>query len=141
MEKRIIEINGVKIEVDLRQATTVESYKIGDNVKVLKKKYESWTDYPGIIVGFDNFTTRPTIVIAYLDLNYTEAKIEFVYFNQDSKDLELCPMIDDQIAVDRGNITARLEKEISKKQAELDDLTAKKEYFLKNFGAYFGEVK
>ena len=37
-EKRIVEIDGVKIEVDLRTAKRVDSYKVGDNVKILEKE-------------------------------------------------------------------------------------------------------
>ena len=40
-EKTIVEINGIKMEVDLRHATRVEEFKIGSKVKVLKKQYEN----------------------------------------------------------------------------------------------------
>ena len=36
-QKRIVEIGGVKIEVDLRTAKRVDSYRVGDPVKVLTK--------------------------------------------------------------------------------------------------------
>ena len=36
---KTIEINGVKLEIDLRTAKRVDTFKIGDNVKVLKKEY------------------------------------------------------------------------------------------------------
>lgn len=39
--KRIIEINGVKLDVDLSQCKVVENYKVGDAVKVLVKEYSS----------------------------------------------------------------------------------------------------
>ena len=79
--KRVVEINGVKMEVDLRSATTqeVNTYKVGDQVKVLIKDYSSWKDYPGTIVGFDNFKQRPTIIIAYLERYNSD--IRFAYFN------------------------------------------------------------
>ena len=32
--KRIIEVNGVKMEIDLRQAKVIDNYKVGDYVKV-----------------------------------------------------------------------------------------------------------
>lgn len=38
-ERRIVEINGVKIEVDMRTAKRVDSFRVGDNVKVLDKDY------------------------------------------------------------------------------------------------------
>ena len=33
-EKRIIDINGMKMEVDLRTAKRIDTFKVGDNVKV-----------------------------------------------------------------------------------------------------------
>ena len=44
--KRIVEIDGVKIEVDLRKAKRVDSFQVGDNVKILEKKYNDdyWND-------------------------------------------------------------------------------------------------
>lgn len=38
--KRIIEIDGVKIEVDLRTAKRIDTYRVGDNVKILNKDRE-----------------------------------------------------------------------------------------------------
>jgi hypothetical protein len=32
--KRIVEIDGVKIEVDLRSAKRIDTFRVGDNVKV-----------------------------------------------------------------------------------------------------------
>ena len=54
-QKRIIEVNGVKMEIDLRNAKVVENYKVGDYVKVLIKEYNSYKSYIGNIIGFDNF--------------------------------------------------------------------------------------
>ena len=34
-EKRLVEINGIKMEVDMRSARRVDTFKVGDNVKVL----------------------------------------------------------------------------------------------------------
>ena len=41
-EKRIVEIDGVKIEVDLRTAKRIDTFAVGDNVKVLCKEYNNW---------------------------------------------------------------------------------------------------
>ena len=45
-EKRIIDINGMKMEVDLRTAKRIDTFKVGDNVKVLATEYNgTWGDY------------------------------------------------------------------------------------------------
>ena len=137
-EKRIIEIGGVKVEVDLRYATQVESYKVGDNVKVLVKEYsDSFKSYPGVIIGFDNFQVRPTIVICYLKTSYNKAEIVFLYLTKDSKDVEICSMIGNDLAINKTTVLELLDSEIIKKEQELIDLKAQKGYFLVNFGKYF----
>ena len=53
--KRIIEINGVKLEVDMSTAKKIDEYRVGDNVKVLKKDYSGNYDVlAGVIVEFVN---------------------------------------------------------------------------------------
>lgn len=76
MEK-IIEINGIKMAIDERTATVqrVDTFKIGDPVKLLYKNYSSYEVKYGVIIGFDDFKNRPTMTIAYLD--YTELKKVF----------------------------------------------------------------
>jgi hypothetical protein len=46
---RIVEVDGIKLEIDERTARTIESYKVGDPVKVLVKSYgDSYNIYPGV---------------------------------------------------------------------------------------------
>lgn len=33
--KRIIEVNGVKMEIDLRQAKVIDNYKVGDKAGIM----------------------------------------------------------------------------------------------------------
>lgn len=137
-EKRIIEVNGVKLEVDLSQCRVVENYSVGQPIKVLIKGYnDSFTSYPGMIVGFDNFTSRPTIILAYLEHSYNAADIKFVYFNAASKDVELCPMNTKDLGVEREEIMHAMDAQISAKKNEMDGLIARKNYFLTEFGKYF----
>ena len=50
-EKKIVEVNGIKLEVSLTTDKRIDEYKIGDNVKILMKRYSGAFDsYPGIIV-------------------------------------------------------------------------------------------
>jgi hypothetical protein len=142
-EKRIIEINGIKLEVDMRTAKNVESYKIGDRVKVLIQGYgEDFKSYPGVIVGFDNFKVLPTILIAYLEAGYYSAEIKFVTFNNKTPKIEICPVtVTEEIFLKKSTIVDLLDKEILAKQEAIKDLKLKKDYFLRNFNKYFEEVK
>ena len=137
-EKRVIEIQGVKFEVDLRSAKRIEEFKVGDRVKVLRKDYQSYKSHPGVIVGFDNFRKLPTIIVAYVDVDYSKAAVKFVYFNQQTEDVELCVNSDD-LALDKARVLEYMDAAIHKAQEEVIGLERKKKYFLTRFGQYFEE--
>jgi len=135
--KRIIEINGVKLEVDLRNAKQINQFKIGDKVKVLVPGYNDQIEiWPGMIVGFDDFKSRPAIVVAYLETSYNSASIKIVYVSNDSK-IEITAADEFWIPITKSNVIDIMDREINKKELELIDLQNKKEFFLKRFGKYF----
>lgn len=139
---RIIEINGVKLEVDLRQCKVIENYKIGDQIKVLIKDYSEYKAYPGVIIGFDDFEKMPTISIAYLKEDYSGASIEFVVFNDATKDkINICPLSSLDRFFSQAEAEAKLDKEIDKKNTELAELERKKKFFKQAFAKYFQEIK
>ena len=135
--KRIIEINGIKMEVDLRHAKVIDNFKVGDTVKVLIKGYSDYKSHVGMIVGFDEFKNLPTIVVAYLNIDYSSTAINFVYINSESKDVEICKINDWDIPYSKTQILDKMQTEINKKEAEMKDLETKKEVFLTMFGKYF----
>lgn len=141
-EKRIVEINGVKLELDYRtaQMKEISSYKVGDVVKLLKKEYnDSYKVYTGIIVGFEPFKNLPTIIIAYLSSSFSSAEIKFEYINaQTEEGNELSPAGNDKaLLLDKEKIVKRMDRDIAKKREEIDELEWHKQYFLENFGAAF----
>jgi len=136
---QIIEVNGVKMEVDLRQAKVVEQYRVGDNVKVLIKEYQSYKSYPGVIIGFDTFEKLPTINIMYVKTNYSAAELIVVNFNAKSEDVEIAPM-HDYDKLDRADIVGILNRDIEKKRAELHEMESKKAYFLQHFDKKLSSV-
>lgn len=134
----VIEINGMKLEVDLRQAKRIDTLQVGSPVKVLTKAYDGHKVHAGTVVGFEPFANLPTIVVAYLDLDYTSANLKFVHFNAQSKEIEIVHAVDgDLVDIDRGHIVDKMDREIAKKEQELEDLQARKTFFLAHFGKYF----
>ncbi len=135
----VIEINGVKLEVDLRTAKRIDTLQVGTRVKVLKKQYgNSFKVLFGIIIGFDPFKELPTIVIATADVSYGDSKIEFLYYNAESKDVEVVVATDDDaLALDKEAFLKWTEQQINRKQAEIKDLEDKRDYFLGKFSTYW----
>lgn len=134
----IIEVNGVKLEVDLRSAKRIDELRIGSRVKCLTKDYSGMKTCPGVVVGFEPFPSLPTIVVAYLDISYGSAGLKFKSFNSEVKDFEIVSDLDNNaLEIDREEALAYFDREIAKKDLELKEVTAKREFFLAHFGRYF----
>jgi len=139
-EKQLIEINGIKMEVDMRTAKTtkINTYKIGDQIKILIKEYSSYKSYPGVIVGFDNYEKLPTIVVAYLDIGYNEVNIKMAYINEEIKDnYELVKAEYDIPLFEKDSVIEKLDREITSTEQKLSDLKIKRQYFIDKFNNYF----
>ena len=141
MDKTIIEVNGVKLEVDLRTAKRVDTLRVGDRVKVMLKGYSDYKVHPGTVVGFEPFENLPTVIIAYLESDYSGSKLKFLYFNAQSKETEVIKAIDDdQLDIEKANILQHFDKEEEKVKAQLDEIRRTRQYFLDNFKAYWPEI-
>lgn len=140
-EKTIIEVNGVKLEVDLRHAKRIDEIRVGDRVKVLTKKYDGYEVHAGLVIGFEPFKALPTIIVAYVEKTWSAATIKFVHFNAQSKEVEIVKAVgDDSADLDKEMVLAQLDKEVATKQAEILAIENRREYFLRNFRAYWEPV-
>lgn len=138
-EKTIIEINGVKLEVDMRYARRIDTFKIGDPVRVLVKQ---WTDkyepFYGTIIDFACFKKLPTITIAYLN----KSDLNFAYLNEKSTaDIEVIPVTLEELKIDRKTIIDGLNDKIRETEEALRKANAVKEIFLRKFGQVFQDLE
>jgi hypothetical protein len=138
LEKTVIEINGIKMEVDLRYAKKIENYKVGDNIKVLTRDYDSspYRSHPGVIIGFDDFEKLPTIIVCYCETGY-RAEVKFAYLNTESKNIEICHMNEHEKILDKGKVTDHLDDLIRSKQNEVDEMVRKRNFFQEKYNEYF----
>ncbi|MDD4565520.1 MAG: hypothetical protein PHE79_08640 [Eubacteriales bacterium] len=132
--KRIIEINGIKLEVDLSTARRIDEFKVGDNIKVLQ---DAKNVHAGVIVDFVNFKELPTIQIAVFKQDYWGTKIDFINFNSLTDGIEIMPCSEHELKLEKCRVVDKFNVEIEKKQAEVDELTAKRDWFVKHFAKYF----
>jgi len=141
-QTRVVKVNGIKMEVDLRNAKVVENYRVGDAVKVLVKEYQDkYKTCPGVIIGFDAFEKLPTIVIAYIESSYNSAEIKTVHLNGSSEDVEIVPIADEEfLNTDKCRIEDLMDRHILAAEQKLEEEKAKKAYFLKYFGLMFKDV-
>jgi hypothetical protein len=136
-ELKQIEINGVKLDVDLRTARRIDEFKVGDNVKVLRKSYSGYEVQAGVIVEFVNFKELPTIQIAVFKNDYSGSTIEFINFNSQTENIEIAFVSAHEVIIEKNRVLDKINDAIDKKKNEMDELIAKKEYFLNNFQKYF----
>ena len=137
-EIRTIEINGVKIDVDLRSAKQIYKLKVGDKCKLLEKSdYGDPSVYSGVVAGFDMFPTKPTIIIAYVKNDYSSSDLCFAYINDGSKKWEVIPSIDNDLPLDKALVNEKFDKQIAKLSEEIESINLKRDWFNSNFGKYF----
>ena len=135
---RIVEINGIKLEVDLTTARRIDQFKIGDNVKVLQKNYaDSYSVHPGVIVEFVNFKELPTIIIALLKDSYSGIHLDFINFNEKTEDVEITLCSEHELKLEKGRMVDKFNSEIDSKLEQVNELQNKRDYFLKHFRKYF----
>jgi|SRR5690606_30556909 len=138
----IIEVHGIKMEVDLRSAKRIDTLRVGDRVKCLVKTYSGMNTYPGVVVGFEPFPSLPSIVVAYLDPGYGSELLKFQTFNAETKDFEIIADIDNNsLEVSKESVLARMDREIEKAKLNVEELESKRNFFISNFGAYFADSK
>jgi hypothetical protein len=140
-ELTTVEIAGVKYEVKIDQATRIESFKVGDTVKVLEKEYgDTFKSKYGVILGFDDFKDFPNIQVATLDLSYNTASIKILDINssteKDNK-YRISKVMDANLLIDKAEVLRIMDMEIEKKKAEGEELQRKKNYFNERFNVYF----
>ena len=135
-ENRVIEVNGVKLEVDMRYARRIDEFRVGDTVKVLDKRNDKNEMRTGVITDFANFKELPTIMVAVYKSGdwWSAPTIEFIPYNSDTKDIEIVGVSAEEVMVSKDTIVDRFNDNIMKKKAELDDLIVKRDTFVKYFG-------
>lgn len=137
-ELTVVEVGGVKLEVDLRTAKRIDVLRVGDRVKLLKKgsQYDQTKVYPGVIVGFEPFKSMPTILVAALISEYSAFDIKVIPITAETKDYEMVVSIDDEL-VDKKNALDFFYAKENKLLAEVQELREKRKYFERNFAKYW----
>lgn len=135
---RTVEINGVKLDIDLRTAVRVDTLRVGDRVRCLVKNYSGYAVHPGVVVGFEPFKNLPTISVCYVT---PSGDMQFVALNDETKDFELVPALDEVLMLERETVVQMMNREINRKRTELEQAQEKLAYFERMFGRWFESEK
>ncbi len=140
-EKRIIEINGIKMEVDLRNAKRIDTFKVGDAVKVLDMNYQNGVIKAGVIVGFAEFQKKASIEIMVLDEGYSGIDFKFITVSSDSDSkYEIIHYNNYEKIFTKSNVIDKFNREIEKKKIEIDELERKRKYYVEDFEKAFEQI-
>jgi hypothetical protein len=140
--KRIIEINGVKMEVDLREARVqnIDTLRVGTRVKVLVKGYaDSFTVHAGVVIGFINFRELPTIEVAYLASDWSSCDVKFLSLNAKTTGFEIVAG-GDEAEIDKNRVLQWFDNEREKLRIKTEDLRLKEAFFKEKFASYWMPV-
>ena len=141
-ETQIIEINGVRLEVDMRYARRIEELRIGSPVKILAKAtYGGAKVHAGIIIGFEPFKDLPTVLVAYVEDNYSTADVKIISINSKQTDYDIVACVDPDFSVDKNAILTRFDRQIATKEREIAEIQDKRRYFEENFKAFWTKVE
>jgi len=136
--KRIIEIDGVKLEIDLRHAKKVDHFRIGDTVKLLKKTYNGYEVFPAVIVNFTEFKSLPTIEMLYVDgCGNICYHAHFAAEKDKECTSEIAPASQLEMRFERNIIIDKLDQQIEKDEAALAMSKYRRDCFEKYFGKAF----
>lgn len=135
-DKRIIEINGVKLEVDMTTARRIDEFRVGDTVKVLDNRNDRNELRCGVITDFAEFKELPTMMVAIYKCGdyWSQPTIEFIPYNAETEKIEIVGVSAEEVIVSRETIVQKFDSEIAKKRDELNDLIIKRDTFVKYFG-------
>lgn len=132
-----------EFQIPLRSENT-DPLKIGDRVQV-KTKDNSYSrnvsSYPGIIVGFLPFKSRPSVMIAYSRSDYSGSRVAFLEFNRDTTDYEVIRApVEWNPRVSREKFLKDVDAEITRLELQVADLREKRDYFVVNMSATWEQV-
>lgn len=134
---RTIEINGVKLDIDLRYATVrkTDALRVGSKVKVLSKTYGGYDVKPGVVIGFDAFQKLPSIQIAVASPSGDLYSV--LTFNANTTETEIVLASDEEILLDRDAMLKNFDRQIGAKERELEAIRDRKVLFERHFGEAF----
>ena len=138
-ETTIVEINGIKMEIDLRKARIVhDNIRVGSKVKILVTGYSEPMVHAGVVIGFDDFEKLPTINVAYIVGGYWLTDMQFAAINDKSSEkYSIVPALDDELPINRATVLESFDRMRVKAEREIQDLEQKRAYFERMFGQYF----
>lgn len=132
-----IEVNGITYSVDESMFVT-EEIKVGDEVQILKKNYDSWETFPGVVVQILPFDDKPAVQVVYVDHTYSSVDVKTILITDDTGDsVKMLTKANPIIKLTKERAVDLLQKKITEAEENLEKARYNLEYFNKYLGSYF----
>ena len=132
-----IEVNGITYSVDESMFVT-EEIKVGDEVQILKKYYDSWETFPGVVVQILPFDDKPAVQVVYVDHTYSSVDVKTILITDDTGDsVKMLTKANPIIKLTKERAVDLLQKKITDAEEALEKARYNLEYFNKYLGTYF----
>ena len=132
-----IEVNGITYSLDETMYVT-EEIKVGDEVQILKKSYDSWETFPGVVVQILPFDDKPAVQVVYVDHTYSSVDVKTILITDDSGDsVKMLTKANPIIKLTKERAVDLLQKKITDAEEALEKARYNLEYFNKYLGTYF----
>jgi len=132
-----IEVNGITYSVDESMFVT-EEIKVGDEVQILKKTYDSWETFPGVVVQILPFDDKPAVQVVYVDHTYSSVDVKTILITDDTGDsVKMLTKANPIIKLTKERAVDLLQKKITEAEENLEKARYNLEYFNKYLGTYF----
>ena len=134
-----IEVNGITYSVDESMFVT-EEIKVGDQVQILKKDYQSWKTYPGVITQILPFDNKPAVEVVYVEDSYSSIEVKTILITDDTgDDVKMLTKANPIIKLSKERAVDLLQKKIADAEEALQKAKYNLEYFEKYLRSYFEE--
>lgn len=135
-----IEVNGMTYTFD-ESVFLTEEIKVGDNVQILKKGYDKWETFPGVVVQILPFDNKPAIEVLYVDYTYGDVNVRTIIITDDTGDnVKMLTKANPIISLTKERAIDLLQKKITECEENLKKAQYNLEYFNKYFGTYFNDT-
>lgn len=135
-------VGAITLAASRDAAVRAEVLRVGDAVRVMSKpSYGSPKVSTGVIVGFEPFKELPTVIVAYIECDYSKAEMKMLYFNDKATEFEILPAAPDtNIEIEKSRVLDWFDSEEQKALASVDEVRAKRRYFDKYFGSVMAKI-
>lgn len=146
MAMKQVEVNGLVMEFD-EKLLLKQNIEVGDNVQLLIKEYMSSEPklYPGVIIQILPYETGfPAVEVLYIDEGYNEIKVKrrVVVPGKNDEVVKIIKPADNTfLPFSKERAIDLLDLDIEKKEKELRNAKAAKDYFLTYYDKYFENAK